>query len=103
MDRLLRPCHRAYIFDQTLGRFKRTLERSLDIAISPLLTFFAEESTMSVLTQEKVVNGSVSPSTTQKNHFSTFIDEDVTKRRIWRKLDTHLLPLVSLLELLSFL
>jgi hypothetical protein len=59
---------------------------------------------MSILTQEKADNGSrVSHTSPQKSHFSTFADGDLAKRRIWRKLDIHLLPLVSLLELLSFL
>lgn len=55
------------------------------------------------MSQEKADSGSVTHSGSQKNDFSTFTDGDVAKKRIWRKLDTHLLPLVSLLELLSFL
>ena len=59
---------------------------------------------MSIPTQEKVENGAISPIGSQKNQFSTFsTDRDVVERRIWRKLDIYILPLISLLELLSFL
>lgn len=61
---------------------------------------------MSVPTEEKVDNEGVSPVDSQKDQFYTSSandSEDVATRRIWRKLDFHLLPLISLLELLSFL
>ena len=54
---------------------------------------------MSVPTQAKVDSGAVSPTDSQKNQFSTISME----RRIWRKLDIHILPVVSLLDLLSFM
>ncbi|KAI9455429.1 MFS general substrate transporter [Lactarius psammicola] len=52
---------------------------------------------MSVPTQEKVECEGVSTT----SHFSS--EGDVAEGRIWRKLDTHLLPLATLLYLLSFL
>ena len=57
-------------------------------------------------TEEKVDGNGVSPvgSTKDKFYTSSANDtEDVAMKRIWRKLDIHLLPLISLLELLSFL
>ena len=62
-------------------------------------------SIMSVPTQEKVDNGAVSPTDSQKNQSSTIsVKRDVaTERRVWRKLDIHILPVVSLLDLLSFM
>jgi hypothetical protein len=60
---------------------------------------------MSVPTQEEVENGAVSPTGSQKIQFFTIsVERDVvTERRIWRKLDLYILPVVSLLELLNFL
>ncbi|KAI9442626.1 MFS general substrate transporter [Lactarius indigo] len=52
---------------------------------------------MSVPTQEKVGSEGVSST----SYFSS--DGDAAEGRIWRKLDTHLLPLVTLLYLMSFL
>jgi hypothetical protein len=61
-------------------------------------------SIMSAPTQEKVESKGVSPSSSQKDHSSTFsTDGDVAMRHVWRKLDIHLLPLTSLLYLLCFL
>jgi MFS family permease len=53
---------------------------------------------MSLPTQEKMESGAVSPTGSQ---FST--KGDVAKSHIWRKLDTHLLPLTTILYLLCFL
>jgi hypothetical protein len=41
--------------------------------------------------------------TSREDGVSMFRVEDVEKRRIWRTLDIHVLPLVSLLYLMSFL
>jgi hypothetical protein len=85
--------------------FQPNLEES-GVTNSPLLKLFAEYSIMSFPSEEKVDSWGVSPVVSQKDQYytsSTNDLEDVAMRRIWRKLDTHLLPLVSLLELLSFL
>jgi hypothetical protein len=60
---------------------------------------------MSVLTHEKVEDERDSPAVSQlqNDRFSFSTDEDVVQRRIWRKLDFHLLPLTALLYLLCFL
>ncbi|KAN0135404.1 MFS general substrate transporter [Lactarius tabidus] len=59
---------------------------------------------MSAPTQEKVESKGVSPSSSQKDHSSTFsTGEDVAMGHVWRKLDIHLLPLTSILYLLCFL
>ncbi|KAH8994728.1 MFS general substrate transporter [Lactarius hatsudake] len=52
---------------------------------------------MSVATQEKVESERVSSMSYSSS------DGDVAKGRIWRKLDIHLLPLATLLYLMSFL
>jgi hypothetical protein len=85
--------------------FRPNLEES-GVTISPLLILFTEYSIMSVPTEEKVDSEGASPVVSKKDQYYTSSAndlEDVAMRHIWRKLDTHLLPLVSLLELLSFL
>lgn len=85
--------------------FQPTLEES-DVTASPLLSLFAAYSIMSVPTKEKVDSEGVSPVVSQKDQFYTSSANDLegaAMSHIWRKLDIHLLPLVSLLELLSFL
>jgi hypothetical protein len=60
---------------------------------------------MSVPTRNKAENEGVSTTVSQleKDSFLFSTDEGVAKRRIWRKLDFHLLPLITLLYLLSSL
>ena len=43
------------------------------------------------------------PLTTSSREDGVSMFEDVEKKRIWRTLDIHVLPLVSLLYLMSFL
>ncbi len=50
---------------------------------------------------EKVESEAISSTGSQKDYCPT--DDDVAKEQIWRKLDAHLLPLATLLYLLSFL
>jgi hypothetical protein len=50
---------------------------------------------------EELKSGGVLSVNPQEESFSTV--GDVEMKRIWRKLDIHLLPLVTLLYLLSFL
>ena len=56
---------------------------------------------MSKHTDEELKVGGTLSVPSQEDGVSTF--DDVEKRRIWRTLDVHLLPLVSLLFLMSFL
>jgi hypothetical protein len=60
---------------------------------------------MSMPTRNKAENEDVSTTVSQleKDNFSFSSDEDVAKRRVWRKLDLHLLPLTALVYLLCFL
>jgi hypothetical protein len=52
-------------------------------------------------TEERLKSGIAFPMDFRGNRVSLF--DTIEKKRIWRTLDTHLLPFVSLLYLLSFL
>ena len=56
---------------------------------------------MAESTNEELKNEGVLSISSREGNDSVFYD--VGKRRIWRTLDFHLLPLVSLLYLMSFL
>jgi hypothetical protein len=56
---------------------------------------------MPASTEERLKGGITFPMDSRGSRVSTF--NTVEKKRIWRTLDTHLLPFVSLLYLLSFL
>lgn len=56
---------------------------------------------MPTSTEERLKSGITFPMDSRGNRVSIF--DTIEEKRIWRTLDTHLLPFVSLLYLLSFL